>query len=46
MNFLSMVREVGNSNIITIPKNVVKTLKITNKKIYEFSINEVNKDEK
>ncbi len=44
MQFVAKVREVGSSNIITIPKNVMESLELENGKIYQFSV-EKNKSE-
>ncbi len=42
MQFVAKIREIGSSNIVTIPKNVMESLELKNKKIYQFS---VEKDE-
>ncbi len=38
MQFVAKVREVGSSNIITIPKNVMESLELKNGEIYQFSV--------
>ena len=38
MKFVSKIREVGSSNMITIPKNIMELCVLENGKIYQFSV--------